>query len=140
MYNWGLIESGYNTNYEEAHQIWLPMDYYAIDRLPSGSKNRTLSNSFIEAPLILSYKNPINIGDELFININAFEIGNLKIEVFNLNGQLVKEEEFIVKDLGPYKFILNNLNVKNEINIIKITLNNKYFDCSNLAIQHELLY
>lgn len=137
MYNWGLIESGYNTNYESSHQVWLPMDYYAIDRLPSGSKNNTSSRSYAsstDVPLILSYSNPINAGDELFIDINAFETGKLKVEAFNLNGQLLKQQEFAVKNLGINNITLNSLNIKNEMSIIKVTLNNKHFETRKLLI------
>ncbi|WP_396147902.1 hypothetical protein [Flavobacterium sp.] len=137
--NWGIIESGYDNSFNTGHQQWLPMDYYAIDRFPVGNKklNSKIAETTTRVPLVLNYKNPIALDEEISINVNIFETGNLKIEVFNLLGQLINEEVFLIEDVGVNNIVLQKLNLtnKDEICLVKITLNDKYLDTFKLLFK-----
>lgn len=139
MYNWGLIESGYNTNYEVSHQNWLPMDYYAIERLPNGSSNRIIQQTenveLIEIPLLLDYKNPLNHGEEINLKINPFEEGELKVEIFELTGKMIAIKKYNITKLEVIDVSLQDIKSESDIIYIKLSLNNLYQDTCKIILK-----
>jgi LmbE family N-acetylglucosaminyl deacetylase len=137
IYNWGLFEHRYYGNFDYQHQWWLSRDYYKITP-PTGfftPKKVLPKDSTMETavPMIVTYNNPVQIGNKIQISAEMVEKGQLEVVLIDINGQIMKSKKFQVKEGS------NNINLSTDdfvagIYVIRLNLNNKYTQSKKIVL------
>jgi LmbE family N-acetylglucosaminyl deacetylase len=136
IYNWGLLEHRYYSNFNQGHQWWLSRDYFKITP-PTGffSDKKVISDSSatIAVPMIVTYSNPVRLGDKIDLSTEMVEKGQVEVELINLNGQILKSKKLTVRE-GTNNFSIPTDKLIAGMYVIRLNLNNKYIQSKKVVL------
>ena len=128
VYDWALMEAGYETSFNDYHRKWLTKDYTRLFKNPIGYAGATKAVAETgKKTQIISWCSRLPQNKELLLRVNVFEKGSLTVKIFDISGRVSYNNNFVFEDYGV-KDIPITAELTEKINIVTVVLNGKYID------------
>lgn len=139
---WGITEKEYASSFVPNHTAWLPMDYFAVKRNPSGNAPFTIigeeniaGNKMTSIPMIVSITSPVYTNKDVSMIISPFEKGTLHTTITDEKGNNIFNTETNIENKDGLLVNMGKIFTQKGRYILVNTLNGKYIETRKIIVQ-----
>jgi hypothetical protein len=161
---WGMVQYKYSGYYTNTNKAVLPMEYFSVKRIPTGSAPTSASNNaissvsnlqnqlpttaasstvpakstedgLIQLPMAISVTSPVTVGSTINMRLSQYETGTLVTTIYNMSGNQVFQRTTKVTAKGLQVVSFTNPALTAGVYFVKNVLNNKYQETRKIIVK-----